>query len=114
MEADLAFRGVDLLDLWRGQVTPRKLDVMIRGLPPDSATRIAMNGKEPLWSRTDYILADLIDSNNGVAWLVANQDAPQWKRSQFPDPYPRPGDTPKKRVITEADLKAFRERTTKR
>ncbi|MFD5308182.1 hypothetical protein [Streptomyces ardesiacus] len=114
MEADLAFRQVDLLDLWRGKITPRKLDVMIRGLPPDSATRIAMNGKEPLWSRTDYILADLIDSNNAVAWLVANQDVPATRKSTFPDPYPRPGDQPRKREITAADLKAFRERTTKR
>ncbi|AKY02162.1 tail assembly chaperone [Streptomyces phage SF1] len=114
MEADLAFRQVDLLDLWRGRITPRKLDVMIRGLPPDSATRIAMNGKEPLWSRTDYILADLIDSNNGVAWLVANQEVPVWKRGKYPDPYPRPGMESRKKEITLADLEAFRERTTKR
>jgi hypothetical protein len=88
---------------------------MIRGLPPDSATRIAMNGQEPLWSRTDYILADLIDSNNGVAWLVANRDVPKRNQSSYPESYPRPGaETKPKKSITAADLKAFRERTNKR
>lgn len=112
IEADLAFRGYDLLDLWRGKLSPRKVDVLIRGLPADSATRMAMNERQPLWSRTDFILADLVDATNSVAWVSANKDVERRNQSKFPDPYPRPGaDKGHKATITAADLLAFRERT---
>lgn len=113
IEADLAFRGFDLLDMWRGKLTPRKVDVLIRGLPPDSATRMAMNEGEPLWGRTDHILADLVDAMNSNTWVLANHEAAKKDRSPFPEPYPRPGMVApsKKREITAADLLAFRERT---
>lgn len=39
MEADLAFRGVDLRDLWRpGGLSLRRLWVLIQALPPESLT----------------------------------------------------------------------------
>lgn len=107
----MAFRGFDLLDMWRGTLSPRKVDVLIRGLPADSATRMAMNKGQPLWTRTDFILADLIDASNGVAWCVANKDVPSKSQSKFPKPYPRPGMDEVKAKITAADLLAFRERT---
>ncbi|WP_326792045.1 hypothetical protein OHA79_09595 [Streptomyces sp. NBC_00841] len=115
IEADLGFRGYDLLDMWRGKLSPRKVNVLVRGLPPDSATRMAMNGGEPLWGRADHILADLVDATNSNTWVVANREASKKERSPFPDPYPRPGDAevPSKREITAADLLAFRERTRK-
>lgn len=103
--------------MWRGTLSPRKVDVLIRGLPADSATRMAMNDREPLWSRTDFILADLVDATNSVAWISANKDVERRRQSSFPEPYPRPG-TKKagaKRTakISAADLLAFRERTRK-
>lgn len=114
IEADLAFRGFDLLDLWRGRLTARKVDVLIRGLPPDSATRIALNGRDPLWTRTDHVLADLVDSVNSVAWITANHDRKRSEQTKFPEPYPRPGLVTTKHEVTAAALLAFRERTARR
>ena len=98
--------------MWRGRLSPRRVDVLIRGLPPDSATRQALNKGEPLWTRTDFILADLVDATNGVQWTVANKDLERRNRQQLPEPYPRPGvERRKGKEITAADLVAFRERT---
>lgn len=113
IEADLAFRGYDLLDMWRGKLSPRKVDVLIRGLPVDSATRMAMNDRKPLWTDTDFLLAAVIDATNNVAWTVANKDVPKKDWGKLPEPFPRPGmesSTGKKTITAEA-LLAFRERT---
>lgn len=86
--------------------------VLIWGLPPDSATRQAINKGKPLWSTTDFLLADLIDATQNNTWAVANKDIAKKDQSKPPKPYPRPGmDEPKKARITAAALMAFRERT---
>lgn len=46
IEADLAFRNVDLLDFYRGRMTARRLYVLVQGLPPDSATVQAARRQE--------------------------------------------------------------------
>lgn len=86
--------------------------VLIWGLPPDSATRQAINKGKPLWTTTDFILADLYDAVEANTWVVANKDVPRHSQSKPPKPYPRPGmDEPKKATISAAALLAFRERT---
>jgi hypothetical protein len=88
------------------------LAVLIWGLPPDSATRQAINKGKPLWSTTDFLLADLVDVTQYTTWAIANKDVPRHEQSKPPKPYPRPGmDGPKKAKITAAALVAFRERT---
>lgn len=87
--------------------------MLIWGLPPDSATRQAINRNEPLWSRTDFILADLVDAAQYTSWCVANKNVARKDQSELPKMYPRPGDDsgPKKALITADALLAFRERT---
>jgi hypothetical protein len=101
--------------MWRGTLSPRKVDVLIRGLPADSATRMAMNERQPLWSRTDFILADLVDATNSVAWIAANKEVPKARQTKFPEPYSRPGmakaGAARTAKIDATDLLAFRERT---
>ncbi|WP_448222460.1 hypothetical protein [Gordonia iterans] len=60
MEADLhRYYQRDVVDVWRGKLTFRKLGVLIRQLPPESAlSRKLLGGREP-WSLTDYLLSDL-------------------------------------------------------
>lgn len=63
----LRFYQVDLLDFYRGTLSPRRLGVLVRQLPRESATVRAM-GDVPL-SRSEHFLADL--------WsLWAKQDHP--------------------------------------
>lgn len=38
IEADLLFRGIDLLDFYRGRITARRLYVLVDNLPPESST----------------------------------------------------------------------------
>lgn len=73
-----------------------------------------MNGRAPLWSTTDYLLADVYDGVNAVAWLTANKDVPKNKQSEQPKPYPRPGvESRPKKTITGAALLEHAKRTRK-
>ena len=67
LEAALAAEyGVDLLDLWRGQLTFRRLLVLWRHLPDDSAVhRIASDGVR--WSSLHYLVDDLRRTTLAVA-----------------------------------------------
>ena len=38
IEADLAFRGIDLRDFYAGRMSARRLAVLVANLPPDTAT----------------------------------------------------------------------------
>ena len=106
IEADLAYRGIDLLDLWRGTLSPRRVCVLIKGLPPDSATQRELRGSA--WTQTDYILADVYDAiQQGTVVAMA---AASGKKPQEATPYPRPGTKAKSRITASA-LLAFRERT---
>ncbi|MBM4489500.1 hypothetical protein GS937_01565 [Rhodococcus hoagii] len=65
MEADLnRFHQTDLRDLWRpgggeSQLTLRRLFVLIRYLPADSALAIDESDGRVPWTITDHLLADL-------------------------------------------------------
>lgn len=61
IEADLSrFHHVDLLDLYRGSLTYRKVWVLLQcGLPPTSALAKLLNDGEEPWTLTDFLLSDL-------------------------------------------------------
>ncbi|AZF93592.1 tail assembly chaperone [Gordonia phage Eyes] len=59
IESDLHDKGVDLVDLFRGRLSLRKVAVLIAFLPPTSALAIATNGGQAPWSLTEYLLTDL-------------------------------------------------------
>lgn len=96
LEHDL-LPDVDLLDLWRGRLSFRRLELLIRRLPTDSATVHAVHPESALiaaWSPTDYVLADLYD-------ITA--------RAHFkdPKPYPRPADAIRERQRRDARREAL-------
>lgn len=65
VEADLQrFYGIDLAALWRGELSLRRLSVLIHTLPPESATTQSL---EPVrgWSVTDYLIADVFHAVSG-------------------------------------------------
>lgn len=50
---------MDLLDFYRGTLSARRLIILIRHLPADSALARALNDNQTPWSTTDHLLADL-------------------------------------------------------
>ncbi|QNO12676.1 tail assembly chaperone [Arthrobacter phage Tweety19] len=60
VEADLQrFYGVDLADFWRGELSIRRLSVLISKLPADSATVAKASDLSPGWDVHAFLLADV-------------------------------------------------------
>lgn len=56
---------MDLLDFWRGRLSPRRLAVLITGLPSESATIRALSGDAADWTLTNHLLADVFAALTG-------------------------------------------------
>jgi hypothetical protein len=80
LEIDLLRQGVDLLDLYRGRLSPRRLWLLIRNLPIDSALlrRTRPELAQHAWTPDGYVTADLIDVTIAL------------QTGKFQKPYPRP------------------------
>lgn len=64
MEADLArYYRIELADLWRGLLSLRRLAVLTRHLPSDSATAMAVGGNG--WTLSHYLMADMVHATTG-------------------------------------------------
>ncbi|MCP9957757.1 MULTISPECIES: hypothetical protein [Streptomyces] len=84
---------MDLLDWHRGRLTARRLAVLIKHMPRDSALLTETDGEAADWSTTDYLLAAVVDHLAAANWMFASvhsdEDAEPPER---PVPVPRPGD----------------------
>jgi hypothetical protein len=78
-------------EYWRGEITLRKLRVLISGLPPGGIAYRAVNGHG--WTEPEALLADLIDATNRVSHSVFKAQAGK-RHVREPRRYPRPGDRP--------------------
>jgi hypothetical protein len=66
VEADLQrFYGVALLDFLRGELSLRRLSVLIHHLPPEAATVRLLSKAETGWDVVAYLLADLYHALTG-------------------------------------------------
>lgn len=64
LESDLLKQGVDLLDFWRGKITPRRMNLLIDHLPADSEAKAKARPREAVaesWSTEAYLQALLVD-----------------------------------------------------
>lgn len=108
MEADFQrFYGLDLLDLWRGKLTPRKVSVLAVALPAGAVTW-QLAGVDSAWTTTDHLLAQVVDVLNGANWQRAGG-----KDRDKPKPVLRPAEIHEARERQErvlARAKAFRDR----
>ncbi|OAN26233.1 hypothetical protein [Mycolicibacterium iranicum] len=60
IEADLLrFYRIDVLDFYRGTLSARRLGVLIRQLPAESALVRALNGGRIPWGNVENLVADL-------------------------------------------------------
>lgn len=95
---------MQLSGLWTGELSWRRLGVLIRHLPAESAFKTALRNATPTtdlkqvvedgdreygaWSQTDMLLAELIDV---ARWLRWSKTPDAEKGTNRPEPFPRPG-----------------------
>lgn len=99
---------MDLLDLWRGALSWRRLRVLIDMLPPASAYWRARHGAGD-WTVTEYMLADLFDVSAAANWQRAGDP-----KARKPKAYPRPGVQEAKESAIERAARAMQARNKSR
>lgn len=110
MEADFhRYYGLDVLDLYRGRMSPHKAARLFGQLPPDGAVGRANAGEG--YTITDHLILEMIDLLVGANWQRANQGRKKSEQTPPPEPARRPGTKEaSKRTITAADLEDWRRR----
>lgn len=88
LEAVLIRNGVRLRDAGNASLSWRDVVVLARQSP-----RLGD------WTRTDYLLAELVDLTSWLAWAKTEDAA---KGRNRPKPIPRPGDEPPERLGSES------------
>lgn len=63
--------------------------MLIRQLPPDARTRIAVGDTDSVWGLQEHLTAVVIDELRSANWQRANEGAERPK--PHPKPFPRPG-----------------------
>ncbi|MEU8561527.1 hypothetical protein AB0C45_08545 [Streptomyces cyaneofuscatus] len=93
--------GLDLLDWHRGELSSRRLSVLLRHLPRDSAVARELHGETAEWSVSDYLLAAAVDQLAEANWMFAtvNQDEDA-EPLEYPAPVSRPGAEPAAEELT--------------
>ncbi|MGW0560445.1 hypothetical protein ACWDZ4_07370 [Streptomyces sp. NPDC003016] len=84
---------MDLLDWHRGRLTARRLAVLIKHMPRDSALLSETDGEAADWSTTDYLLAAVVDHLAAANWMFASVHSDEDSEPpERPVPVSRPGD----------------------
>lgn len=87
VEADFQrFYRVPLADLAAGRLSWRRFGVLVRHLPLDSSTALAVNGAAGAWGINEHLLAATVDALRVANWQRAGD-----KTKAPPKPIPRPG-----------------------
>jgi hypothetical protein len=119
VEADLLryYPSIDLMDLWRGKLSFRRLALCIRYLPSDSWTQTELRNEredsdlaelarpdEPVkfgpWALENYQLAQLRDEIAELRFVVARTAGSE----KYPEPTPTPRPGMRKRRAVEPGL----------
>ncbi|MER5441124.1 hypothetical protein [Streptomyces sp. NPDC002790] len=94
MEADfLEFFGVDLLDVWRGRLSLRRVHVLIQSLIKKAgrSTFLAEVDVTAAWSITDHLIARVSDAAEVSNYLFIKANSEDSADLQVPEPVERPG-----------------------
>ncbi|WP_246586442.1 DUF5361 domain-containing protein [Streptomyces yatensis] len=90
----LRYYGVDLLDWHHETLSSRRLAVLVRHLPPDSAFVRAREGEAAEWGLTAHLLAAVVDHLAIANWMFASANRDEYADPpEAPLPVPRPGAT---------------------
>jgi hypothetical protein len=90
IEADLQrFYAVPLTGVWTGQLSLRRLRVLLDHLPPDCATAYAITGTDPGplagWSLGDALLGRLVDELASYRWQWETAHQGKGSRRRAPE-----------------------------
>ncbi|WP_405996407.1 hypothetical protein [Streptomyces sp. NBC_00986] len=97
---------MDLLDWHRDRLSARRLTVLIRQLPHDSALNRELHGEAADWSVTDHLLAAAVDHLAAANWMFASVNSEEGDQPDPPAPVPRPSygeETPAQENEPEAE-----------
>ncbi|MFJ3701262.1 MULTISPECIES: hypothetical protein [Streptomyces] len=84
---------MDLLDWHRGRLSSRRLAVLVKHMPRDSAVAQELHGDGAEWTVTDYLLAAAVDHLAAANWMFASVNTDEDSEPpERPVPVPRPGD----------------------
>ncbi|MCT4355835.1 DUF5361 domain-containing protein [Streptomyces sp. Je 1-79] len=84
---------MDLLDWHRDRLSARRLAVLIKHMPRDSALLSETDGEAAEWSTTDYLLAAVVDHLAVSNWMFSTVNSGEDSEPMDPPkPVPRPGD----------------------
>lgn len=104
MEADLQRHyGLALGGLFTGELTWRRLGVLLRELPRDSATAKALYGPRVEWSDTEYLLAGVVDLLAQGNWMFARVNSKA--KVAHPEPVRRPGEADTRKRMGRTTMK---------
>ncbi|GGX98580.1 hypothetical protein [Streptomyces fructofermentans] len=98
LRADLRhFYQLDLLDVWRGSLSPLALYDLVEHMPDDSALQAQLRGGRHHrgWSVAAYLTAAAVDASHDTAWVVASANSR--KSVKRPARVERPGGLAAKR-----------------
>lgn len=113
VEADLQrYYGLRLADLCAGRLTWRRLGVLVRQLPLESATVRSVRGAEP-WGATEHLLATVAETLAWANWQRGGGKGPRPKhirRPGAPDAATHIGRTTRPAREVRAYLARFRPR----
>ncbi|WP_175409946.1 hypothetical protein [Streptomyces sp. TRM64462] len=85
---------MDLLDWHRGRLSSRRLAVLVKHMPRDSAVTRELEGEAAEWTVTDYLLAAAVDHLAAANWMFASVNTDEdADPPEPPVPVRRPGDT---------------------
>ncbi|MER8042286.1 hypothetical protein [Streptomyces sp. NPDC094032] len=88
----LRYYATDLLDWYRGDLSSRRVAVLIKHLPHDSAVQREIHGEAAEWSLTDHLLAATVDHLAVANWMFSCVNSSEDDEApEFPKPVPRPG-----------------------
>ncbi len=83
---------MDLLDWHRGRLSSRRLSVLVRQLPRDSAVNRELHGEITEWGTAEHLLAAITDHLAAANWMTVAMNGEEGSDPpEYPEPVPRPG-----------------------
>ncbi|MCT9083880.1 hypothetical protein [Streptomyces fulvoviolaceus] len=81
---------MDLLDWHRETLSARRLALLVKHLPRDSALNRELHGEAAEWSVSDHLLAAAVDHLAAANWMFACVNSEEGDQPEPPTPVPRP------------------------